>query len=226
MPNPSDDGGLKVWAIAIIAAGAGFATILAACICFICCMADPDEEPYKVPDVSKSTSSASKKSKTTSSSSKEDLEEDSEIFGKEQLETRSITSQDSSKFTYNPRSIRSNDAYTFASFNTNSSHVESDVESWQKSSTINQSVAVPFGQDISVIEKKKDLSHIVEKDDESGSSSQDISAIRGVSVRNHVARYQGNIDRNSLDFNGAAQDVIEDLNDLSRQVAHYRKSAS
>lgn len=225
-PKPSTDKGLKVWAIAAIAAGAGFLTILAVCVCFICCIADPDDEQYKIPEVTKSGSNGSKKSKTTTSSSKDEVDEESEMFGKEHLETRSITSQDSSKFTYNPKSIRSNDAYTFASFTTNISNVDRELESWQRASTVNQS-ALPFGQDISAIESKKDLSHILEKDEESGASSHDLSALRGLSIQEeeeHRRRVSGS--RHSLDLSGAAQDVIEDLNDLSRQVALYRKSGS
>ena len=224
--TPEDDG-LKVWAIAAIAAGAGFITIMSVCLCFICCLAEPDDEPYKVPDVSKSASNGSKKTKSTSTSSKEEVEEESEMFGNDPLETRSITSQDSSRFTYNPKSVRSNDCGTFASFATNISNMEGDLESWQRASTINNHGMVPFGQDISAIESKKDLSHILERDEESGASSHDLSALRGLHIKDEdEQRRSTGGSRRSLDLSGAAQDVIEDLNDLSRQVAMYRKSIS
>ena len=144
------------------------------------------------------------------------------MYGKDHLETRSISSQDSSKFTYNPKSIHSSDGFTFASFNTNS---QFDVESWQKASTINRSVMAPFGQDISAIENKKDLSHILEKDEESGSSSHDLSTLRGLHINQEDDRQRRNQSdgRHSVDLSGAAQGVIDDLNDLSRQVAEYRK---
>eukprot|EP00977_Amphora_coffeiformis_P019409 scaffold7221_cov165-Amphora_coffeaeformis.AAC.2 len=219
-PDSSVDQSLEVWAIAAIAAGAGFISILAICLLFIFCLADPEDD--EVPEVSKSRSNVSKKSKTTAASSKEEEEEESEIYGKDHLETRSISSQDSSKFTYNPKSIHSSDGFTFASFNTNTQY---DVESWQKASTINRSVMAPFGQDISAIENKKDLSHIVEKDEESGSSSHDLSTLRGLHINQEDDQQRRSGGRHSLDLSGAAQDVIEDLNDLSRQVAQYRKSA-
>lgn len=224
VPEESTDEGLKVWAIAAIAAAAGFFSILAVCLLFICCVADPDEDEDKIPDISKSRSHVSKKSKTTTSSSKVD-DEESIMFGKDHLETRSISSQDSSKFTYNPKSIRSYDGHTFASFNTNT---EYDVEAWQKGSTINRSVMAPFGQDISAIENKKDLSHIVERDEESGSSSNELSGLRGLNINqdDESERQKMSHGRHSLDLTGAAQDVIEDLNDLSRQVAQYRKSVA
>lgn len=225
--EPPEDDGLKVWAIAAIAAGAGFITIMTVCLCFICCLAEPDDEPYKVPEVSKSSSNGSKKTKSTSTSSKDEVEEESTMFGKDPLETRSITSQDSSRFTYNPKSVRSNDCGTFASFATNISNMEGDLETWQRASTINNNQGmVPFGQDISAIETKKDLSHIIERDEESGASSQDLSALRGLHIKDddEQQRRSTGSSRRSLDLNGAAKDVIEDLNDLSLQVAMYRTS--
>lgn len=93
---------------------------------------------------------------------------------------------------------------------------------------MNQSGVGAFGEDISAIDHKRDLSHIAERDEESGVSSTD-SSLRGLRIkqRDDYRRQSDNSEgRPSLDLSGAAADVIEDLNDLSRQVAQYRRSSS
>jgi hypothetical protein len=216
-----DDDSLDVWVIATMAAGAGFIFIFAVCLLCICCIGDEDDVNDPIPAIAKSGSNGTQKSKSTKSASHDD---ESAMNEKDHLEVRSITSQDSSKFTYNPRSVRSSGGFTFASFNTNTPNVEVDIESWQKKSTMNtEGAKAPFGNDISLIEAKKDLSHIVERDEESG-SGHDLSLSdlqRKESDRRH---YLGNASRASLDLNGNAKDVIDDLNDLSLQVAQYRTS--
>lgn len=114
---------------------------------------------------------------------------------------------------------------TFASFNTNTTGLEYDAESWRKASTINQSALGVFGEEISQIEHKRDLSHIVERDEESGVSSND-SSLKGLQHLTDRRCSGSHSGRNSLDLSGAAANVIEDLNDLSRQVAQYRSSST
>ena len=225
--EPKTDSNLPVWTIAVIAAAAGFIAILALCLCFICCLGDPEEEdeyPKQIPQVSKSSSGGSGKSKNTAVSSRD--EEESYMYGNghEHLEARSISSQDSSKFTYNPKSVFSYTGNTYASFNTNVSNMDNCVENWQKASTMNQSTA--FGNDISGIEEKRDLSHIVERDEESGASSQDLSTLNGLNIATGETPQGFSIGRQSLNLSGTAKDVIDDLNDLSQQVAKYKRYRS
>jgi hypothetical protein len=86
---------------------------------------------------------------------------------------RSIVSQDSSKFTYNPGMSK-------ASMSIGSlSHIEiglpsMDLDAWQRQNTISPITPAPFGHDISAIEQSvldkdvsKDLSLIEEEDEES-----------------------------------------------------------
>lgn len=90
----NDDSGLEVWAIAAVAAGAGFFSILAVCVCFICCLGDPQDEDGNIPDVKKTASGTSKKSKSTANSSNDHPEDESDMMRTDQLlEIRSITSQ-------------------------------------------------------------------------------------------------------------------------------------
>lgn len=91
-----DDSGLEIWAISAIAAGGGFITILAACICFICWVGESEDD--NVPGVKKSNSHGSKKSKTTANTSKNPEDETDYFEGNDHLlDARSISSQGKSE---------------------------------------------------------------------------------------------------------------------------------
>jgi hypothetical protein len=82
---------------------------------------------------------------------------------------RSIASQDSSKFTYNPNGMSMSKAsFSLGSISKLSIDMPSiDLEAWQRQNTISPVAPAPFGNDISAIEQKeRDLSLIEEGDEE------------------------------------------------------------
>ena len=129
----------------------------------------------------------------------------------------SIASQDSSAFTFNPDSViygmpsgtgglgvsappsyyaggvTAGSAST-AEFNiNNNSTVEVDVEAWQKRSTIagNANTTLPFGNDISAISNKKDLS-LIEEEELSGDSTPNSSGYNSAAGRSRGSRLSSN----------------------------------
>lgn len=85
---------------------------------------------------------------------------------------RSMVSQDSSNFTYNPTGVSmSKDGMSLGSLsNINNEMLSFDVEAWQKKNTISQVTPAPFGNDISAIDDQnqtKDLSLIDEVSEDS-----------------------------------------------------------
>ena len=164
---------------------------------------------------------------------------------------RSIVSQESSKFTYNPRgisfSVKSTDSGTLPSqFSGLQVDVSEpvNVEAWQKN-TISPITPAPFGADISAIEEdKRDLSCVQEGDSNEEKSSAYLS--RNTSSSNYLSRNSlGYLDRsaapptrsatlgaspmysdddsNKMSYHDdSSSDVIRDLKNLSVQIQKRR----
>lgn len=93
---------------------------------------------------------------------------------------RSLSSQDSSKFTYNPSGMSmSKDGLSLGSISNIQSEMPSfDAEAWQNKNTISPITPAPFGHDISAIDDQnqtKDLS-LIDEGDDSEDSYQERSA--------------------------------------------------
>jgi hypothetical protein len=228
----------QTWSIALIAGCIAFMAVLCGCLlAMYCCFSDVPTSRARPAPGNKPVGSRD----TGDSSEIEDL--DGDIYS-EQTRTpspvRSITSQDSSKFTYNPsvtsRSSvddfpRSRGSAENPSFMIHNHATDLDVEStWSKGSTIPHGSHVPFGTDISVIESKKDLSLIQEGEDEQStpdkpldpqylSQENILDMERGERLQRHSLLHPG---KKLLDLNGPAQDVLDELNDLSLQISSLR----
>lgn len=178
---------LQPWAIALIALVGG--TLLVMALLIFRCYCRKAYDNGQIPVTKKPSV------QTASSASSED--EDARKYKKRSPSVpsplHSITSQDSSHFTYNPTSRGSNNragttdrteenddgacnstsnskhsiSFFGVSFYTQSSNVDVDVDAWQKGSTVGNSTLPPFGHDISSIEvSKRDLSLIEEGENE------------------------------------------------------------
>ena len=199
---------LDTWMIALIAGGIAFVAVMSVCvILFCCCVGGGSTTASSMTDIPKSRTAESRDTRST-----EDYA--TTRRSRSPSPVRSITSQDSSKFTYNPKSsCRSKGSFDF-----NGSALEMDVEAWQKGSTINGNHTLPFGHDISAIETKKDLSLIQEENSDSTPDSL-------LSERKLRALEMGT-SRPMLDLNAPARDVLDELNDLSFQISSLRKGRS
>ena len=164
----------------------------------------------------------------------------------------SICSQESSKFTYNPRSIYTSTSSISAltmETKTISSHFSSlnvdidngiDMGEWTRQTTISPMTPAPFGHDISAIEPSgKDLSLVMEGTDEdyTPASQKSSRASLTKSALRDLDEKIMNVDWNHRNcFNDSYQsegegyevsdhsDVISDLNNLSLQIDKHRGS--
>ena len=167
-----ESSGLGTWVVVGIAGASSVFSAALLCILCMLCLGEPDEDD-------EATSGTKKKSddsqglpdtqKTSTKSSEEESPVDIDVESgsgiglhfQEHLEALSITSQDSSKFTYNPRSDMTDAGFTFQSGISregNSSIVDTDL--WKYGSVIPESttngVELPFEQDLSAIVIGKD----------------------------------------------------------------------
>ncbi|GAX24596.1 hypothetical protein FisN_4Hh114 [Fistulifera solaris] len=226
------------WIVLLVGGATGFLVVLTVCLLWYCCSYVNSEEPDAVVR------------KTPSKATKNTAEEDESLNERSQTPSpvRSISSQDSSVFTYNPKSSKSVDSKTFGSFLTNNTGSEIDVEAWQKGSKVHKDNSI-FGHDISEIENKKDLSLIEEGSDEentpdkrrpgasylakyqqgnlqaarpsAGSHTNSIrrSSFSSSSVSSSSSRANK---RRNIDLEADAEELINDLKDLSVQINRYR----
>jgi hypothetical protein len=150
----------------------------------------------------------------------------------------SIISQESSKFTYNPRML-SDESTLPSHFST--LHVDVvqsvDVEAWQRN-TISPITPAPFGADISAIEldDKKELSAVEEGPSMAEMSSGYLSttSLRNLDWNTHARKKQSSYSMStdnsksmsdiSLHDVDTSSDVISDLKNLSVQIQHCRAS--
>lgn len=150
--------------------------------------------------------------------------------------SRSTISQDSSLFTYNTTGI-SRDVATLSLGSVSNFNIETqnfDLEAWQKQNIIS-SAAAPFGHDISVIEKRDQLSVMEEGDDGAlrTRGSQRLQKSRPSSRQYSRKGYAPSTipetrgrDSSSCEEskNSSSSDVINDLKNLSLQIEKHRRS--
>ena len=126
-----------------------------------------------------------------------------------------IISVASSNFTYNPAHLYGTKTASIA--------VKTDATSGS-----NQSLLL-FHNDISAISNKKDLSLIYEEQNEDASTAaSEQTTPQGNAARRRFvdsAAQASLLNTTSLDLNGPAQTVIEDLNNLSAQIDTYRRAS-
>jgi hypothetical protein len=228
--NSDDDEPLmESWMIALTAGVGAFLLVMCACLIFICCMpVDDDISEYndnKPKDVVQRVVT-----KTTGASSYNLDDDETDHYpevGNSPSEIRSITSQDSSAFTYNPHSTKSlNSRASMGSYFTNSTAMEMDIAAWQAGSFIKDPQHQPFGHDISAIEKKKDLSLIAEEMEEENMSPA--PAVRAKSrltiaaVQDWERQHERSTSNSNLRTTGSAQEMIDDLEHLSSQIDRHR----
>lgn len=156
---------------------------------------------------------------------------------------RSIVSQDSSMFTYNPTGM-SRDLATLSLgsvSNINISNTNFDLEAWQRPNIISSRAPAPFGHDISAIEQRDHLS-LIEEEDESvlqtrGSQRQSkkkkISSLdkrSSASLQYSKKTYSRNLpqpytrESSTEESFSSSSDVINDLKNLSLQIDRHRGS--
>lgn len=193
----------------VLIAGSTTAAVLLflLCYCFFCVRGESDEQ-YE----SKQSISASETHDT------DDIEAASPVPSSPQ----SITSQDSSVFTYNPASSRiSFDASTMST-NTATDPNALALASWQQNNVINSSRFAPFGHDISAIEMlndKKDLSLIEEGEEE----ATPVKSRMQYPSKNVVSIQERRERTGDSSYQSEDSDVIADLNNLSQQINHHRR---
>lgn len=184
---------LEVWMIALIGGLGAFVVVLCVIITCICCI--PIDEDN---DKSKSRQIDVHGTNPTRSDSKMDehLRFD-ELESKAPSPGKSIGSQDSSVFTYNPQSVRSHDSgrRSYNSYFTYGTQgIEMDISQYPESgvagrhesrpsntSTIS-ATQISFGQDISAIEPKKGDLSLIEEDGETESSAAGSVSLRSEAV--------------------------------------------
>lgn len=144
---------LEVWMIALIAGASAFVLVFVIAVCCICCVKIDEHE-----GINKTPSGVLRvHTKPTGTSYPED-----DLESKSPSPVRSITSQDSSVFTYNPKSIYGGGAASTKSRTANSYFSDVDLEAWQNGTVVGPHQSL-FGQDLSDIEKKRDLTLIEEE---------------------------------------------------------------
>ena len=182
----SNDPALDVWMIALIGGLGSFLLVLCAVITCICCIPLDDDANAKA-NMQKNQFAQHGTNPTRSDSKMEENIRMDDI-DKSPSEVKSIGSQDSSLFTYNPKSVRSFDSRkSYNSYFTYGTQgVEMDVATWQ-ANTGTASNLVPdeyaastgtsisanqisFGQDISAIEAKKGDLSLIQEDEENEST--------------------------------------------------------
>lgn len=164
---------------------------------------------------------------------------------------KSIISQESSKFTYNPRSISKSSTLPsqFSGLEVDSSQ-QINVEAWQKNAIVSPITPVPFGADISAIEDEghKDLSMVEEcassQERSSFAESSNASAFKNLSKNSLMSL--ANLERKAeppkrvsppnmysmstddshvlseISLNDDGSDLISDLKNLSVQFQQHR----
>jgi hypothetical protein len=186
-----DDPPLEVWMIALIGGLGAFVLVLCAAITCICCIPIDDS-------VSKTNArnfGVHGTNPTRSDSKMDEHMHVNEMDSKAPSPGKSIGSQDSSNFTYNPKSVRSYDSgrrsfNSYFTYGTQNHGIEMDIsnmpdygnsghhDSRPMHATTISANQISFGQDISAIEPKKvDLS-LIEEDCETESSAAGSSSVQ------------------------------------------------
>lgn len=179
-----DSSKLATWMIALISGTATFCLVFLTCTsCIFATKLDYIPEIPEPPKTKSAATGATADEEASVEGGASSFHDDTNFGTNAQRSpstVHSITSQDSSLFTYNPKSVRSyasNGSKTFGSgmFTANSG-LDMDLQAWQNGGTVvKDDNHIPFGNDISAIENKKDLSLIQEEDIDDMSSGLNIS---------------------------------------------------
>jgi hypothetical protein len=221
-----DDGPvMEVWMIALVGGAGAFLLVFCVVVTCICCMTvDDTNKNSKQP---RPGTSSQVGGDPTLPSTTANNEETVDIESKSPSPAKSIGSQDSSTFTYNPKSARSMESRTFGSYFTSNTGIEMDVAAWQSGSVVNQH-QIPFGQDISAIEHKKDLS-LIQEDEEESSSAHPTSPTKSVKSR-ASGKYKNllaNTSGGSLGAkNGLTEAAVNDMKQEERAIQRPTSSRS
>jgi hypothetical protein len=163
---------LDSWMLAIIVGAGTFIVVFFCCLLFVCFTPLSELQPDDIEQQGSHSGNHTIKPIVTKDTMDNASEDGADFWEGEDAErptptslspVRSISSQDSSRFTYNPKSGRSNDSDTGGGFLTGPAEAL-EIEAWEQEGSINRSTNMPFGHDISAIEKNKDLSLIEEGD--------------------------------------------------------------
>lgn len=193
---------MEMWIIGVVAGLVGFVTVSLICLVCICCCQTVEVDVRDKP-VAQDVVVRNAPTRPT-------LDDDSyQQRDNPPSPLRSITSQDSSVFTFNPLSCKSFESKTLNSFLTTNTGVDIDVEAWQQGSKVPKDTSI-FGHDISVIDNKKDLSLI-----EEGNEGDDMTPAK-------ISENQMRIFRESRPL---TQNALEDLDRADRR-AHRKNSRS
>jgi hypothetical protein len=178
------DPALDVWMIALIGGLGAFILVLCAVITCICCIPLDDDANGKVNMQKNQLGQHGTNPTRSESKMEENIRMDD--LDKSPSEAKSIGSQDSSLFTYNPKSVRSFDSKkSYNSYFTYGTQgIEMDVATWQAKAASNivpddyatstgtsiSANQISFGQDISAIEAKKGDLSLIQEDEENEST--------------------------------------------------------
>jgi hypothetical protein len=204
--NKIDDGAdakshaLEVWTIALIGGLGAFLLVICAVLTCICCIPLDDDEAANAK--SQKNQLGQHGTNPTQTDSKMDEHIPADEIDQSPSEAKSIGSQDSSLFTYNPKSVRSYDSRksfnSYFTYGTTTQGVEMDVAAWHANPVRNNvptddygttsadtSMAahqVSFGQDISAIEAKKGDLSLIQEDEENESAVTGSVSVASMSV--------------------------------------------
>jgi hypothetical protein len=189
--SQSDDPPLEVWMIALIGGLGAFVVVLCVVITCICCIPIDDS-------MSKANARQFGVHGTNPTRSDSKMDEHmrfDEMESKAPSPGKSIGSQDSSIFTYNPKSVRSYDSgrrsyNSYFTYGTHNQGMEMDISHMPDhgasghhdirpahATTISAN-QISFGQDISAIEPKKGDLSLIEEDGETESSAAGSASVQ------------------------------------------------
>lgn len=242
-----------------VAAGAIVMLLIVLCCClcrYMFCkrkQVDDDVAPVKLNSISIPDPRSPAQRQSRRSKSRPTKTNIAELYGRTRERTpspvRSIASQDSSKFTYNPSgmSMMSKASFSVGSFsNFNNDAPSIDIDAWTRQNTISPVNPAPFGHDISAIEQKeRDLSLIEEGNEESFEgrrggqylSRKTLSALEVRNARNRglpgrastikelPTRIYTSSTEESSNYTESSSDVINDLKNLSLQIDEHRRGS-
>ena len=230
---------LEIWQIAVVAGSGAFGLVFCLALAFICCMkVDQDDPDYRRYGDTGGKHPRKALAVQTLNTSRVDSS-DKTSFGmnecalscKSPSPARSITSQDSSIFTYNPRSVRSaQTGYSMggSTYFTSNTAIEMDLAAWQGSAHLAQqpaNISSCFGDgiDLSAIEPAprgtqdhRDLS-LIQEEDPLHTSSAASTPVQTPSSNRHVTESALNdlvhMERGMMNHVATAYNIKQDDDD-------------
>jgi len=231
-----NDSGLNLWIVAVAVAATALCSFLLFCIVCVCCLGD-DEGDDDDQDIGlKQTDSEESKPQTQAS----EIDEENPQLNRMPsgysrkldmegiLDDRSLMSQDSSKFTYNPKSVVSTGEFTFQTKDNDGPNTAENPIFWKPS---NESSNVLTS--MSRIENMNDSLVLSESEVNSPTGTlgemSDITDFNTLEERKRQQQaFSTPLTSNkqppqSASKTGAASSILDDLEDLSQMVNSHRK---